>query len=840
MSIERLNAPEAALPSHRTKEPNERLVLPRVVSASSKVNGSDTGHRVWNQTIHHLFERRNEIRTSRVKQVGAGGTALLRPADVGAVTLRFAGGTATIALEKPPKPPQFNTTRIRQWSIRVRAFYAAETVLVWPSNVVPAHAYELDLPVDADPALVEAGVLPGAPGAAGTSDMFELVYDEQTGEWFVDWFVRGRPTRDPGAEPEEPTTDPNPPPGQTDPNTPPGDGTDPTDPTTGDSYTDPETGGPMTTEQMPTTDGDLIALHNGSLSYSLDGGATWRQLTGAPASPTSASVVKGQGVVVTTAGGEAFFSPDLQNWRAIPLTVSESISVGIENGDFETGDTTGWLDVGVDPVRVLDTTRPEQRPGSQYYLTRDWRLINPQPFKLKQTVAMPDGASGSTMTIQADGWAAPGSTGTLRVLTDPFVPAPRGFASVGNQSSPALVFNDWARDAGGNPLDLHMVSGNQLGFRFPPTRGPSGTRSFELRSGDDVYPGPFFLPILAQNTAGALSFRIREEDVLAIYSFPGGGGGVVPSASGGYYTFGAAAGEARIWGVFVATGAVSIEFLSGGIAIFVTPPAEGMTIPPQEFEATTNGQRRWEDLSVEFFATGSEFTIELEGSGIPTDVFFDNVRSNIAVERTEQARAVASDYGQRRHVLASNKSVYALTGGTPSLIAAAPIDAAHVAAHGSLIALARGNEVVTSWDNGESWEPVWTASADIVQLHASSDGLLAVLSNGAIQRIGSGGFGALSTGLPSGSRLAYDRRRQQYIATAPSGQVWVWTPTLIPATPQPVNSTARTRRTLPMDIGRLVGFQEGVRDLFYTEQPTQQWKLAPSLAAPILHLLEVR
>lgn len=870
MTVERLVQPEPGLSSHRVQEPTERLLLPRVVEASSRVNGTDNGHRTWNQTIHHLFEPRNKLRTSRFKNIPAGGTVEIYPADTGAVTVRLAGGTVNMNLRKPPRPAQAGSTRVRHWEVRVRIFYAAETTLTWSKTPIGPTRQDLDTTGPA-PVLLEEEVLPGAPGLAGTSDVFDLIYDEQSGEWFCDWYVRGRVTADPEVPPEEPTTDPNPPPGQTDPTSPPGDGVDPDDPANApeDTYTDPETGEPMEPEQPAATEGDLVAIHDGSLSYSVDGGATWRQIQGSPANPVSASVLRGEGAVVVDSDGRVWFSPDLQNWRQIPIEALQQQDALIENGDFETGDLTGWEDVGENTPRVLDTSRPAQRPGSQYYLTRDWRVAFAQPFKLRQTVAFPPGSIGGTMRLTADAWAASGSDAILRVLTEPYIAGPRSGA-YSNISSSGFVLTGWGEDQNGDPLDLRLVGGDANGLRPPVSlanSGPAGVRSFEVRSGTAIYQGPVFFPIAANASIPGARVRIAEEDVLALYAFPvsgfGGESWVPPAPVGGFYDidptdiFGASIGGSILIGVVFKTGAFSVDFVSPCSASFGRQREEWMAIPAQSVEAETTRVGTWEEIHVDVFASGSNFTVELEGTGFPVDVYFDNIGGRATASSADRAYATTADYGSRRHVVATASRVYEIRGGAATLIAATPApgvavsDLPIVAAHGPRIAVARGSNVSVSLDNGETWAQHSLSSGIAVQVFVAetyqgpggsdrSGDVLVMLGSGTVVVIRDDGTTENITGAGTGARLSYDRRRARFVFTSTNGQVRVFTGSLVGSTAQPAASAARTRYTVPTDIGRWFGYAQSGRDVFYTDQPTNEWSLAPSLPAGILHFLEVR
>lgn len=720
------------------------------------------------------------------------------------------------------------------------------------------------------------------PRPAESTDYFRVSYNERTGKALIIPRALGViGDQDPAVDPDAPTTEPD-----TEPTVPPEDQLSPNDPkaTPGPKlprpdteldYTD-ENGNPLEPEPMPEGRGSVFALHSNGFSWSEDGGRTWDlRLLQVTATLVDMAVVS-TGIYLLDSDGNV--------WRCdaprgalnqVPLDSavgSTERDVSIVNGDFELGNLDGWTHVDGDEPRVLDTNSPAQREGSTYYLTRDWRIINPQPFTLRQTVEVPE--NGGTARVVGDCWAAPGSTGILRAIANPFIAGPtRGF-DIWQDISPApdLVFFDWARDQNDGQLDLHLVSGSPLGFRpsIQPDGslslseiGPPGTRVFAARNADgEVHPGPVFFPVLTNTgTASTSSIRVPAADVLAIYNFIEGSSWVPPAPVGGFYEF---SGSTVFLGLVMRTGLLEVDFLTSGFRIMLTERAEWMTAPEQTYEDRNDGTGQWRELKVEFPAYGDTFDVELEGTGSPVDVFFDNISAGATLTQNDPGVGAMAPARQRiagggidfyagnqiiglraqqtaEQNLASIEShegasgFYAST--SSALVAAGPADPVRIAADTA------GTAVFTQSPDG-TWTESNPATGSVVGVTAEP--IAAVLgSNGNVwtYQAGAGMGGTPIATADTANDMAPDFLRSGLAVTIGAGAVYFVTAGGADAwARQPANATAANRRTCALDSGRYIGHNFNGYDLFYTLQPNiaNTWKVAGRLERPIVKMVEMR
>lgn len=872
MTVERLIAPERALPSHTVQEPRVLTSKGRTVQGGG-FNGGGAGHKNHGQTIAHLFERRQELRTSRYREVPAGGTVLLKPDDTGAITLRFAGGLCPVTFALPPSVPAGQgSTRHRHWSVRVRTFYAAETLLEWPANVVPAWGVDIVAPeVEGElPTLKEIPRLPGIPGMPGTGDTFELTYDERTGEWIVDWVSRNQIVADP-MTPAGGTTDPNAPgAGDGTTPTPPGEPNDPAG-TPEQTYTDPVTGEPMVPVVMPALAGNIIALHDGSVSYSTNGGSTWRRLSGSAASPIAISAVLGEGSVIVGGDGVAAFSKDLQSWTNLTLgNVQGYISVPLGNPGFETGDYTSWQSTTDTAPRVLSTAQPPQRPLSAYYLTRNWDAPGAGNFSLQQSVE-----------IDEDTWSALQDGGQLRISADVYAGAPASatiqILDGGERLNATLAFNltysggqfradSFAVSPTQGPLRLVGVASATAGswqLTTPPIAegiqldGPAGTNiagniAWRIERADgSLYDGVVSIRLYDLDGPNGARETLRVAGLIS-YDIDGSGITAAPQAPGDVLFTGVsgnAGGTGTGSGSF--TVVVGPEFTFNytgrdlaGLGMKGISGDAGESILAE----ATHDVAEWKRASGSVPGSSvpsRKIRVRLIGNGGTgtADAYFDNIRLEVGLDRPENAHTVAPDYTQRRHVIASQTGLYAVRAGVAALLSSCPIVAEHIAADGPQIIVASGSDVRVSWDDGATWT-AYTAPGVVRQLLAGrfaatisegapTDSVVAITADGDVVIIERTvpGFRLESAG--PGSHFSHDRRRGTFVMTESGGYV--------EGVQQPVSVGAENRRTLPCDAGHWLGYQFGVRDLFYLTNPDSgAWALAPSLSAGILDLVEVR
>lgn len=159
---------------------------------------------------------------------------------------------------------------------------------------------------------------------------------------------------------------------------------DPLDPSIPDPD-QPDTEEPEVVAPPAIPDLRAYALHSGSISYTSDGGATWREYD-APVNPIGFAVTK-QGIYVARSDG-IHYSQNLDGWTELTLPDATK-DLGLVNGSFESG-ITGWkLISGIEPRA---TWFPHVLPtDGENYLTRDWLFFtNSGAFEVGQDVTLSD------------------------------------------------------------------------------------------------------------------------------------------------------------------------------------------------------------------------------------------------------------------------------------------------------------------------------------------------------------------------------------------------------------------------------------------------------------------
>lgn len=848
MSVERLLNPESPPAGHRVQEPREIVASPLVLGGGEALR-KDPGHRNWNQTIHHLFERRNDIRSSVYREVPAGGSIQLDPARLGSYTLRL-DGNASIELKSPPRVPAAQgSERTRFWSIRVRVFYATEATVSWPSNVFGARGVGLAPGVDGEYILEDVSVLPGAPGAAGTSDIFDLMYDERTGEWFVAWHVRGAATADPGVKNPE-AVDPDPAPGEpTPPGTEPGTPTDPDGPTD-ETYTDPETGEPVAPVLPEAKAGNLVALHDGAVSFSGDCGSNWQLIGGAPAGAADISSMSGVGSVVRTSTGDVLVSHNLQTWAEIDVRFSQSIDLALLNGGFETGDLTGWELISGTAPMVLDTVQPPQQGGS-FYATSD--LGDPN-FEVSQSVELPAteggeivvsarvftelsataefevraGWDGETYQFDADTQLAPyrdsliGGYQTSDPISQVTVAGPSEFLY---RLTFLNAYIDASYDGGHERFNEGISvtfdditsgtwSGSYVESQVAPSTRNAGIAALNVMTS---------YGILKKSVEIVLTNSSRPDEAITLtfpegWQCPWGRRRTYQYSSDPRWYFELSGNDGDLTGAYP----YYLAFAPTGYSEIVTVPGTG----------------GWNDVAITApSSVGSPIEIVLRGIDQP--VYFDDVRASIEYTNPGNVNAICRDLTNRRHLIATDTAILATSGASAVKIADAPITAARIAAHGETIVLSDpAGQIAISTDQGITWTT--HATTHPVRQVFAHPAPCALLADGRVVTISTSGVQEYSSH-PAGSWMTWAARAQRWLLTYPFGSVfssqdlvtWEDLPDM------PVSVDGGLRRIVAADIGRRIGWPDDGRDMF-VQEAGQAWSLAPSISAPIVDLQEIK
>ncbi|MFC3088533.1 hypothetical protein [Tabrizicola soli] len=875
MSFERkiagLGLPEVKAPTITPTDDQKPGVM---VLSGGGVVAPERGHKNWGQTINQGFELRSLMTTAQYwefTEADDPGFAV-RPGEFGYFVVRSPGGPFLISLTKPDGVPTSQHTKLGKYRHRQRwcfleVYYPTDTTLSFSSDYAfTTAAWKAELWEQEDLALLigedspityamlAKGVVPQGldellaegPRLAGTSDLFLISYNERTGKATV--VLLSGPAGMEGMDPQEPdpdATEPVPGDGTTPPTPKPWDPKGPKpntpNPETENEYTDPTTGLPLVSTPPPAGSGLLYALHGSSVSVSEDCGATWAPVNITGTGGLVDIVATKAGIFVLDDAGQVFTAPRIADpFQLVQLaeTTTSKVEVAVVNGDFETGDLTGWTSLGAQPPRPLRTTQPPQRPGSKHYITRDWQTVT-GPFKIRQAVEIPDGSTDLQVSVQCyrgDG----DQIGTLRVVSQDDVALPTGTRTfVGNTCA------NFARSPEGEQLNLVVVSGTVSVFNGE--NGSSGTRVFELRRQDgSIYDRPVFLSIGDLDSHEEL--RFQESKVLAWFI----GGSIATSTAGGLRYFTTTA-DNQNGGIILRDGAFAIHFvtLASSISLNGSPLPEWVNKTTVEVAATKTGQ--WEELSLPFpDATGALLIVELEGGGDRVDVYFDDVRITSGQNTPAlQVLAIASVEGDQ-----GGAELY-LDGGILRHVA----DAAEL---GSTIPVPAPNITMADHDpessrvasNGtDAW--VWVDGAWSAPISGPFSSIVAdpipvlVRSNGEVLDAGywaspgdllfslASGFTEAGGGEWHGSG---DRRRSGILFTEASSGVLrsVATSGELPESTQPVSAIAVQRRSLPTDSGRILGWSVGSTDLFWTSELTVPWNVAGALGAPIIKIVELR
>lgn len=585
-------------------------------------------------------------------------------------------------------------------------------------------------------------------------------------------------------------------------------------------YTDPETGEPVDPVRPDGVLADVVALHDGAVSRSSDGGAHWLRKPATFGIADQISALDGQGFLVRTAGSQIVYSAALQRWSTLTLTGFNTQVLPLVNPEFEFGDLSGWsVDAGA-PI-VLDTPQPPQQGGA-YYLTGD-------DFRISQSLSIP--AGGDTITISADTYSG-GSTGTLTAYVSETLPQ-----LTGNQTWNGLTIENYATAPGGAQLDMVIVSGTGAGIK---TSG-NGTNVIELQyTNGTAYEGPWIYAFYKMNTYGDIYVKIA--DYITLLKPPGSSVNMSTFSPSGTYdvSAGTYASSGDNGAIVLRPGSATLKFETLGSTIGAGPNGDAAfyntyTMARVELGTASNDAGYWNTISISgTFAANDKLEIELHGAG--SNVYFDNVRAEIISQGDLTVRCIARDLFTRRHLAATDTGIHAVIDGAATQLCETPFSADFMAAHGDVLVIASGNDIALSEDNGLTWTQ--HAATGIVAGLMAKPQPVAVTSSGKVLSVLAAGLSEMSD-LGSAHEVVWEARRQRWLAVSGDGVVqssldlinWTQQPDM------PVSITAGDRRILPLDIGRILGRAENSKDMFWSDGT---WSVAPSLTSRIRDLQEVK
>lgn len=891
MSYERSIASQAVTPlSGSTSSPtSEDRGGVHVATGSTPAAADPRGHINHEQVIHHLLEMRANARTTRYINVPAGETVEINPGEYGYYILRL-NGNASINLGKSPEVPDKQKTpngkaRHRSWPVMVQLYQAGTGYVSWsPEPVVGATAYRLiEEPDGNGGTLQELERYVDFPGVGdgealpGRTDLLVLMYDERIGRWFGSAIVRNAIAGDP----ENPAEGGTEPPGGDD-----GDGWEPWLPPEEDNPTDGEYtdqyGNPFPVVDLAPGQGTLLVLGDGRLGRSTDCGATWSYTDKSPHGPAAFSALENGGCVVVANDGTVWWSDDLLAWKTVELPESDT-PLGPSNGDFETGDLSGWTLMSGEVPTVLATIHPPQRPDSRFYLTRNQAGGD---FTLEQDVELTDAlvsqlTAGASLVLSADLYAASSATARVEVRV-PFE-GTTIYRPAGGQISPTATSN---RDVKSSSIaawtvTLHNVDPGQIGAltsaRLVVSSGGGsdghGT-SFPVRLresyslgvgvGGVEYKGGFSnnhdnVPTEAERkqkryfsefgkTEKAITFKLTAVSVPDSW--------IEITVPVGWQ-----AQVGRAFGKLQGTSSAGVWYFvndTEGTAKNPAYPSLSLTAdeadPIARLESLSEGG--WVSKSIEFLASAPKLTIRVSGSGSPADAYFDNVDLKIRRKLTGKV-LVARDLGNRRHVVAAGASVFTVASGSASPLQDAPIPAEMLVAHGDILAVASGQTIAWTRDDGQTWRTTECGKA-VVQLGVSAETpptknpvtgapsssglvLFALLDDGSFSRPDALPAATLS----EDATFSCDSRRRVLIATSSTGYLstapedmsawtFVGTQPLKDAGPE-----AEHRETVPTDSGRWIGHGHG-QHMFACEDGGATWVVTKAMPTAAVQILELK
>lgn len=853
---------DTAPTSHKIQEPKKNNAVNRVISGGN-VNKKDNGHRTWNQTIQHNMELRNELRSSIFKTVS--GSVTLEPSKLGAYSLKINGNTS-INLSNPYRIPENQeSTRTRFWKISCRFFYGTNATLTWPSNVrVGAN-----------------GVYPGQPGTGGTSDVFTLMYDERSGEWFVMGdAVLGSVTDDPEVANHNAVIDEDGP----------GDRVREDEVDTGDSVDSGTSGYPsddQPSSPATVTDytydrpvetpggaiGNIFALHADGISFSPNAGASWvyRSLQNYGTLIDIVGIETGR-VWILNSDGEVYtaktFNSSFVKIDFEDIFEEEEQYIPVINPDFESGNIDGWtVELGQAP-NVLNSLFPAQKEDSEHYLSKNWRSSDNESFSISQEINEAD--PHDNVKISVDAYASVGGIARLRVEAN-FSGVNSSDIASNNQAGNRTFVNgritNFATSPDGDTLDLVLISGNGNGLITRKTAGvvqgskSNGNRVFEIRYANDDSPyfGLWSIGVGDYDNFENLILRNYEsvlEDVIV-------GSDVTTNFQGNDIQFDAS-GRSRVVSFLFNQPTVTIYFgflgNTGEFELsrnsFGNYNSYGPSIL-QSVETTLTDE--WENISVnipDYEGTGIKIYLESDVFTDTGDLLFDNVvcsavkSSNVSsVNAMAWTQKGADMYLGDNIVTGTNLNKEFENTGFENVLSASTNGLFKMAYNGSEL---RVKSVDTQeWELKELVADVVSLSAGPINVALSQSGELYEFDKLSGEKINQQTIfnndyliasdyrrnGALFTGEKDGTIKFLNYEVENNYATF-SSEDWPQQPVIQLANENDPNPNFR--RSVCLDGGRVIGWNFNTKDIYYTDRPNNSWKLAGALYKNIIKIVEIK
>lgn len=442
----------------------------------------------------------------------------------------------------------------------------------------------------------------------------------------------------------------------------------------------------------------VYALHSSSISYSNNGGATFREYD-APVGAIGFAVTR-EGVYVATHDG-IYCSTNLQNWTELEVAGDGVPISGFQNGGFESG-LSGWdLVTGIEPwTGTVEDIEPTE--GSSY-LGRDWIVFSNGQFVIQQEVALSPSEvialeKGAALRLSADAWADGGAQAQISVSGVPARPEVNDFSFSGPASGGvgAQFVADGFATIAGRSLNLRgevlsASSGSTIGpspyggFLVQSTGGTSAVEiAFQTIYADNGMPyyGPLSIMLTDIDKVGSIAESISIPAVTS-YHLPAGS---TVAVSGTTFTGTQLNDPGDVGGsvlIHIDSAASFNASFTGGAQsglIWYAPSSDDPR--PDDYVPLIVASRSapgWERIIAEGAVGAYEhLRVLVAGEGSPADVYVDNMKLELMLPAGGSAEVTAIGKGSGGVQAAINGNLYKLLPGGMRFSRALSFDAEEI------------------------------------------------------------------------------------------------------------------------------------------------------------------
>lgn len=430
-------------------------------------------------------------------------------------------------------------------------------------------------------------------------------------------------------------------------------------------------------EPPPATAGLIVyVLHDGSVSYSDDGGASFTPYD-AISDPIGWAVT-GHGVYIANSGA-AYFSANLDSWALLTVPAyEETTPLGdFQNGSFESG-LSGWETVSGYEPRTGLSSWPILPTDGDAYLFRDW--VTPWgsgDFAIEQHVTV-DASEltamdhGAMFRVSADMWTENGATAEISLV------APSGYYTLngttfGGAVASSGAITSWSfSGSGGAPDGAGTL---RFTYSFANIGASSTIEKCEVQVYLDVGDETFTHQKIVQSNVSSAASNLLGGYVQHALILELSGG------TGSYQIIIPAGWKHPISAAPNTGGAVS----SADETMDVTVVASEVPLG-----SVSRSGRIWETESFISSLAGltgdaTSITIKVSGSGSPADVFVDNIRMELVVSTDAALELDAFGGGATGGFAAAGGALYQCSPSALTRVRGLSMTPDHIDATGSYI-----------------------------------------------------------------------------------------------------------------------------------------------------------